>query len=118
MAGEIILSVAYGIDVLPEGDPYVEQAEKVLQALEIGSTQEAALFDTIPWCNICHLLPFLGNRIFTDSPGSTSYAELVSRSALETSFPQVVPHRRQCSTDDPRQGEERTRESPLVFRVV
>ncbi|KAH9983874.1 cytochrome P450 [Russula vinacea] len=49
MAGQIILSVAYGIDVRPEGDPYVEQAEKVLQALEIGTTQEASRFDTIPW---------------------------------------------------------------------
>jgi hypothetical protein len=57
MAGQIILSAAYGIDVRPEGDPYVEQAEKVLQALEVGSTQEAALFDTIPWCNICRFLP-------------------------------------------------------------
>jgi hypothetical protein len=57
MAGQIILSVAYGIDVRPEGDPYVEQAEKVLQALEIGTTQEASRFDTIPWCNIRHFLP-------------------------------------------------------------
>ncbi|KAH9983873.1 cytochrome P450 [Russula vinacea] len=49
MAGQIILSVAYGIDVRPEGDPYVEEAEKVLYALKIGSTPEAMLFDTIPW---------------------------------------------------------------------
>ena len=51
MAGQIILSVAYGIDVRPEGDPYVEQAEDVLRALQIGSTHEANIFDTITWCN-------------------------------------------------------------------
>jgi hypothetical protein len=99
MAGQIILSVAYGIDVRPEGDPYVENAENVLHALEIGSAKEATLFDTIPWCNIW---PYSKNGIFTDLSRSTPYAELVSRSALQTSCPQVVPHRRQCSTDDTR----------------
>jgi hypothetical protein len=51
MAGQIILSVAYGIDVRPEGDPYVENAENVLRALQLGSTHEATIFDTITWCN-------------------------------------------------------------------
>ena len=51
MAGQIILSVAYGIDVRPKGDPYVEDAENVLRALQLGSTQEATIFDTITWCN-------------------------------------------------------------------
>jgi hypothetical protein len=61
MAGQIILSVAYGIDVCPEGDdPYVEEAEKVLYALKIGSTPEAALFDMIPWCN--NFLPSFKER--------------------------------------------------------
>ncbi len=55
MAGQVILSVAYGIDVRPEGDPYVEDAENVLRALQIGSTQEAMLFDTITWCNVLPL---------------------------------------------------------------
>lgn len=55
MAGQIILSVAYGIDVRPEGDPYVEDAEKVLCALQLGSTQEATIFDTITWCNTFQL---------------------------------------------------------------
>jgi hypothetical protein len=119
MAGQIILSVAYGIDVRPEGDPFVEDAEKVLHALEIGSTQEAALFDMIPWCNICRFLPLFKERhpVFTDSSGSTPYAELVSRSSPQASCAQVVPHCRQCSTDDTRQGEGRSRESPLVSHV-
>ena len=58
MAGQIILSVAYGIDVRLEGDPYVEDAENVLHALQLGSTQEATIFDTITWCNTLPL-PFL-----------------------------------------------------------
>jgi hypothetical protein len=58
MAGQIILSVAYGIDVRPEGDPYVAGGENVLRALQIGSTHDAAIFDTIPWCNTLPL-PFL-----------------------------------------------------------
>ena len=119
MAGQIILSAAYGIDVRPEGDPYVEQAEKVLQALEVGSTQEAALFDTIPWCNTCAYRAYLKCRcrIITDPSASTPYAQLVSRSALQASCSQVVPHRRQCSTDNTRQGEGRSCEFPLVSRV-
>jgi hypothetical protein len=51
MEGQILLSAAYGIDVRPERDPYVEEAGKVLYALKFGSTQDASLFDTIPWCN-------------------------------------------------------------------
>ncbi|KAF8259228.1 hypothetical protein EI94DRAFT_1042578, partial [Lactarius quietus] len=49
MTGQVIMSIAYGIDVLPENDPYVAAAEKMLQALAVGSTQEAALLDAIPW---------------------------------------------------------------------
>jgi hypothetical protein len=65
MAGQIILSAAYGIDVRPEDDPYVEDAEKVLHALTLGTTKKATLFDTITWCNSCHFLP-LSEGIFTD----------------------------------------------------
>ncbi|KAF8268440.1 CyP450 monooxygenase [Lactarius quietus] len=49
MTGQVIMSIAYGIDVLPENDPYVADSEKMLQALAIGSTQEASLLDAIPW---------------------------------------------------------------------
>ncbi|KAN0130025.1 Cytochrome P450 [Lactarius tabidus] len=49
LTGQVIMSVAYGIDVLPENDPYVADSEKMLQALAIGSTPEAALLDAIPW---------------------------------------------------------------------
>ncbi|KAH9008693.1 cytochrome P450 [Lactarius deliciosus] len=49
MAGQVILSIAYGIDVLPENDPYVAEAEKMMQALAFGTTKEATLLDLIPW---------------------------------------------------------------------
>ena len=57
MTGQVIMSVAYGIDVLPENDPYVADSEKMLQALAIGSTPEAALLDAIPWCNLLPRVP-------------------------------------------------------------
>jgi hypothetical protein len=63
MAGQIILSVAYGIDVRPEGDPYVENAENVLRALQLGSTYEATIFDTITWRNILPLPSLSKERI-------------------------------------------------------
>ena len=106
MAGQIILSVAYGIDVRPEGDPFVEDAENVLQALILGSKPEATLFDTINWCNnFAAICSYVKIGKFTDASRSTICAELVSRSALQTLCAKVAPHRRQCSTDATRQGE-------------
>jgi len=49
MAGKVILSFAHGIDVRPNGDPFVEHGENMLGALAFGSTMEASLFDTITW---------------------------------------------------------------------
>ncbi|KAI9467400.1 cytochrome P450 [Lactarius psammicola] len=49
MAGQVILSIAYGIDVLPENDPYVADAENVLHAFAVSTTKEAMLLDLIPW---------------------------------------------------------------------
>ena len=57
MTGQVIMSVAYGIDVLPENDPYVADSERMLQALALGSTPEAALLDAIPWCNLLPRVP-------------------------------------------------------------
>jgi hypothetical protein len=33
MAGKIVMSIAYGIDVLPTNDPYVEWADKAVEGL-------------------------------------------------------------------------------------
>ena len=56
MAGQVIMSIAYGIDVLPENDPYVADAEQMMQAFAVGSAQEAALLDSIPWCICCGVM--------------------------------------------------------------
>jgi len=53
MAGQVILSVAYGIDVQPQGDPFVEDGENMLHAMAFASTKEASLFDTITWRISC-----------------------------------------------------------------
>ena len=50
MTGQVILSIAYGIDVQDKNYPYVADAENMLQAVAVGSTQEAALLDAVPWC--------------------------------------------------------------------
>jgi hypothetical protein len=38
MAGEVIISVAYGIDVLPADDPYIALAEEARQSGHEAST--------------------------------------------------------------------------------
>ena len=53
MAAHVILSISYGIDVLPENDPYVADSDKLLDALTIGTTKEATLLDAMPWCIFC-----------------------------------------------------------------
>ncbi|KAH8998285.1 cytochrome P450 [Lactarius hatsudake] len=49
MAGQVILSIAYGIDVLPDNDPYVADAEILLRSVAVATTKEAMLLDSIPW---------------------------------------------------------------------
>ncbi len=56
MVGQTILSIAYGIDVLPENDPSVKNAEALGHASAVGSTKEAALLDLIPWCTCCYII--------------------------------------------------------------
>ncbi|KAJ7871939.1 cytochrome P450 [Mycena leptocephala] len=48
MAGEIIMAVAYGIDVLPSDDPYVTLAHKAVQTFSIGAVPGVYLVDTFP----------------------------------------------------------------------
>ncbi|KAJ7833295.1 cytochrome P450 [Mycena leptocephala] len=48
MAGEIIMAVAYGIDVLPSNDPYVTLAHKAVQTFSIGAVPGVYLVDTFP----------------------------------------------------------------------
>jgi hypothetical protein len=98
MAGQVILSVAYGIDVRPEGDPFVADAENVLRAIQIGSTPEAMIFDTVTWRNAKPLRCFVYEQYINRLSRSAPYAELVSGSGLQTACAKVGPHRRQCYT--------------------
>lgn len=49
MAGRTIMRTAYGIDILPNEDPYIEIAEKSLQALSAATNAGAYLVDNIPF---------------------------------------------------------------------
>ncbi|TFK20661.1 cytochrome P450 [Coprinopsis marcescibilis] len=48
MASETILDIAYGIEVLPTGDPYVDTAEQALHYLCAAAMPGAFLVDSIP----------------------------------------------------------------------
>ncbi|KAJ7300689.1 cytochrome P450 [Mycena albidolilacea] len=48
MAGEIIMSVAYGIDVLPSDDPYITLAHKAVYTFSIATVPGLYLVDTFP----------------------------------------------------------------------
>ncbi|KAJ7723505.1 cytochrome P450 [Mycena maculata] len=47
-ASEVIMSVAYGIDVLPVGDPYVELAREAVHTLAAANIPGKYLVDSIP----------------------------------------------------------------------
>jgi hypothetical protein len=55
MAGKVILSIAYGIDVAPRGDPNVEVAEKAVGAIIAGSLR-GRIFDLFPF-RTCDRVP-------------------------------------------------------------
>lgn len=44
------MDIAYGIEVLPENDPYVATAEESVAALAIAAMPGAFLVDSIPLC--------------------------------------------------------------------
>ncbi|KAH9011824.1 cytochrome P450 [Lactarius hengduanensis] len=48
MSGQIIMGIAYGIDIAPHEDPYVSLAEKALQAVESASIT-GWTFDMLPF---------------------------------------------------------------------
>ena len=50
MAGRTILEIAYGIEVQPRNDPYINIVEKAVEAMTFGNTQRARVFDTFLIC--------------------------------------------------------------------
>ncbi|KAI9449572.1 cytochrome P450 [Lactarius psammicola] len=49
MAGQVILAIAYGIDVRHQDDPHVALAEKALHAVSLATSMGGGLFDLVPW---------------------------------------------------------------------
>ncbi len=99
MAGQVTLSIAYGIDVLPENDPYVADAENVLHAAVACTTKGALLLGLIPWCIYCHLIWKPGSWAGTDNSRSDQNAELISRSPLQALCTRMVPYCCWCCED-------------------
>jgi len=61
MAGETIISVTYGIDVLPKNDPYIATAENAIQPLFVAAIPGTFLVDTFPWLKyVPDWMPFAG----------------------------------------------------------
>ena len=61
MTGETIISVTYGIDVLPKNDPYIATAESAIQPLFIAAIPGTFLVDTFPWLKyVPDWMPFAG----------------------------------------------------------
>jgi hypothetical protein len=48
MMGMIIMSMAYGIEVLPENDPYIASAEKGINAIAASGNSGAHLVESLP----------------------------------------------------------------------
>ncbi|KAJ7688262.1 cytochrome P450 [Mycena rosella] len=48
MSGEIIMSVTYGIDVLPTEDPYITAAEEAMHSLAVAAVPGQYLVDVFP----------------------------------------------------------------------
>ena len=55
MSGQIIMGIAYGIDVAPHDDPYVYLAEEALHAIESASIT-GWTFDILPFCRSLMIL--------------------------------------------------------------
>lgn len=61
MTGETIISIAYGIDVLPKGDPYVSAVRQVVDSIAIAAVPGAFLVDAIPVLkHVPDWMPFAG----------------------------------------------------------
>ncbi|KAJ7274707.1 cytochrome P450 [Mycena rebaudengoi] len=49
LAGELIMSITYGIDVLPSNDPYISLAEKAMHGLSVAIAPGRFLVDSMPF---------------------------------------------------------------------
>ena len=58
MAGAVVLSIAYGIEVKGSDDPYITTAEHAMEAVNATMTPGAYLVDFIPACTYTNFLVF------------------------------------------------------------
>jgi hypothetical protein len=72
MAGRIILSTAYGIDVLPEDDPHIDISEKALHAMACTGNRGSFLVDSLPLC-VSRILRHFLTYTLTIHPFSLKY---------------------------------------------
>jgi len=49
MAGETIISIAYGLPIQPKDDIYIETAEQGVRPLTVAAIPGAYLVDMLPW---------------------------------------------------------------------
>jgi hypothetical protein len=49
MAGAIVMSVAYGLDVKPKGDPYIAAAKGAVHPATVAMVPGTFLVDTMPF---------------------------------------------------------------------
>ena len=49
MAGETIMSIAYGLEVQPDDDPYIKTAEQGVRPLVVAAVPGAFLVDVLPF---------------------------------------------------------------------
>ncbi|KAK0199540.1 cytochrome P450 [Desarmillaria ectypa] len=49
MAARVVMSITYGIDTLPEGDPFVAAAEDALHAVAVAAIPGTFLVDSLPF---------------------------------------------------------------------
>lgn len=49
MVGEIIISISYGLQVLPHGDPYITAAKEAIHVLSMAAVPGTFLVDSLPF---------------------------------------------------------------------
>lgn len=54
-AGTVIMMAAYGHEVAPEEDLFIEIAEKAMSSLAIAGAYGTFLVDWMPWCTFLYL---------------------------------------------------------------
>ncbi|THU83987.1 cytochrome P450 [Dendrothele bispora CBS 962.96] len=93
LAASTILGIAYGIDVLPSNDPYVEAAENALESLGLGIAPGAFLVESLPFLKyVPEWMPGAGfkrkaknwarySRIMREMPFDAAKQEIVSGTA-------------------------------------